>query len=100
MRPRLTIHLPPVSALVGSSDNPPGRAGEHHAVVNQAQNLDDAVGPQAVDDKVARCGDTACRLDAAATQPGRVGADTTQAGQRDRAEHVRLLADRGHHGQD
>ena len=67
--------FPSSSAPVGASDHSPGSAGQHHAVVDQAQDLNDSIKRQAVDDEVAECGNAACRLDPETAQPGRVGTD-------------------------
>ena len=90
----------PLSAAVGGSNDPPGRAGQHHAVVDQAQNLDHAIRCQAVDDKVSGTGNAPRRLDALSGEAGRVGTNAGEAGHPDGADHVRLLTQGGHDGQD
>ncbi len=80
-----TVRLPPLSVLVGGPNDPPGGAGQHHPVVNQAQDFNYAIRCQAVDDEVPRTSDAARWLDALPGKPGRVGADTREAGHVDRA---------------
>ena len=58
--------FPHLSALISCPDDLPGGTGEHHAVVDQAHDLDDTIRCQAVDDEVARRGDTMWRFDAEA----------------------------------
>ncbi len=47
--------------------------------MDQAQDLDNLVGPEPVDDKVPRLTDAPRRLSTLAKQPDRVGENTSQA---------------------
>ena len=89
-----------ISPFVGASDNLPGSAGQHHAVVDQAQDLNNVIRRQAVYDEMAGCSNAACRFDPEAAQPRRVGTDAGQPGNVNGARHVRLVAERGHDRQD
>jgi len=68
--------------------------------VHQAQDLNDTISGQAVDDEVTGTGDTTDRLDLPTTQPDWVGADPGHLRHLDGTEDARFVAEYRHDHQD
>ena len=81
-----------VLANVGRPNDLSRRAGQHHTVMDHAQNLDNAVRGHTIDHKVARSGDTTRRRNATPRKPNRVGANTAQTGHLHLPNDLRVIA--------
>ena len=91
---------PPHSVLVSRSRYPLGSSGQHHTVVNQAQNFDNLVRSEPVDDEVTRTANPPGGLSTPTQESDRVGENTWQMGNLDRSDHTWIVADGSHDCQD
>ena len=81
----------PFSAFACRSHDPSSSSGQHHAVVNQAQDFNDPVLSNPVDDEVTRAADPARWLSTPTQETDWIGENTVQAGNLDRSDHARVV---------
>ena len=96
----LDVRSPPHSVLVSRSHDPPGSSGQHHTVVNQAQNFDNLVRSEPVDNEVTRTANPPGGLSTPTQESDWVGENTWQMGNLDRSDHTWIVAEGGHDRQD
>ncbi len=85
------VRCPPNSAFVRRSHNPSGSSGQHLAVVNQAQDFNDLVLSDPVDDEMTRAADPAGWLSTPTQETDWIGENTLQTGNFDRSDHARVV---------
>ena len=85
------VRIPHNSAFARRSHDPSSSSGQHHAVVNQAQDFNDPILSNPVDDEVTRAADPAGWLSTPTQKTDWIGENTLQTGNLDRSDHARVV---------